>query len=411
MRFSSDGPVFLSDGTARARLAADYDCAIYVECDGTQIHEHRINQGAGNTMSCFIQSETGKEFRLRCNNRTGWWLSIQCSFDGRTITQQCGCPPQQDSPAFQVGAGPNTIKPFKFAQVMLPGVGMQWMVPDTHNLGLIELKVWRCRRGDDAPSVPQHLIQSHISSIEVAEFEHNVLVAQQDKAAMHCTVLGGSEPVIGNLPVASLPLDSPEHPFAVFRFHYRPIEILQSIGVIQRRQPEAPLAPRPVRLNQGHGVQGQWTPYMPPPSRSSNGSGFQPRLLQYIRPASIPRPSSISSASSIASAGSYLPVAPAPSRAGSIYAPSAAGSFALRPPSSITSGSAGLIDKEDNDDSASVHSLKTEMEFIAYQVDEMYDGMQDMKKQLDRIEEKLSRLLDRPSSAAAGDDQPTKPDA
>ncbi|KAH9933767.1 uncharacterized protein B0H18DRAFT_1115148 [Fomitopsis serialis] len=404
MRFQSDVPDSrLPSGTLQTHSAADYDYDFYIECDGARIDEYYVKKECNNIMSCFVASVQGKasptpEHRLRCNNKTNWWLAVQCSIDGRCIVEKCGCPPLQDSPAFQMRAGVNLILPFLFKEVALASPDIQWMVPDPSHLGLIELRVWRCRAGQARPW-PHDYVQS---SVDAALFKYAVLVGEQSKA-MHCTVLGSPEPVLDNIPTAN-------HIVRVIQFLGQPmssvlnhasfpIDMLGSIRAMTRPLIPQPVAPTPVRLHHGQ-LQGPWpqAPGQYVPRLGSSGPHFQAGPSQYapVAPAAS-RPNSISSVGSLASAGPYP--FQAPSRAGSIYAPSEAQSIAVRPPSSKPSiGVDG--DQDEDDDDAEVRSLKTEMKVIGLQVEEMSEDMKVMKRQLDRIEAKLTRIVDRPSLVA-----------
>lgn len=133
LRFQS-GPTFLF--SLDPSPEPKYEPDLYVGCGGARLAKYDTQKEAA--APCTVGKETKgvsffrairslsshtivlQEVRLRCHNKTGHWLLVQCTVEYRMLTQKCGCPPLEDSPAFRADAGRNRTRSFVFAAVVVP---------------------------------------------------------------------------------------------------------------------------------------------------------------------------------------------------------------------------------------------------------------------------------------------------
>jgi len=191
--------------------------------DDVALEEYDVDQ-RGNTYSCWIASQAGKNFVIRCkaepllesialNVYTDGAIAtspiFQASLAAREHSIQ-GCPISAD-----------TVRPFAFSKVSLTDdETIAAAEQQLTNLGTIEIKIFRVAV----------LEISNFVSKELKLPNNSVIHERSKKMSMHHVTL--QETVAGPTTKSATTILLDNAPFATFIFRYRPKEFLRAQGII-----------------------------------------------------------------------------------------------------------------------------------------------------------------------------------
>ncbi|OCH94518.1 hypothetical protein OBBRIDRAFT_884708 [Obba rivulosa] len=262
---------------------------VAIVCDGEELTEYNIEKARrGKLVTCWIASEAGKEFTIRTTNRnTDESFSFDFVLDGDKLSWgqfMEAREPDEDAQFGDTAGIPGSdgkIRPFKFCMIDTTDDYQQVSTNvDMDNLGLIEICVRRARvdeedaglelkvkqasdadddsewdectpiiheqAGDRRLSLRLRKVEDSGSGsksgsdadTDSGEIESWLVHEQSKRAGWHRISLGEEreEQQLAEIPVHFL--DSTQHPFAKFRFFYRPRDRLIADRIIPLPSPQ-----------------------------------------------------------------------------------------------------------------------------------------------------------------------------
>lgn len=195
-----------------------------IVCDGNELEVYDVKQEGTSSLSAFIASEAGKQFKIKfSNNLTHFDFAVHLHVDGRLVENlhfEAGSSGEFSGPY----NSPRSILPYKFQELQLVDPDLE-DAPVAPEMGIIELKAYRCKTRSTAKS----------SSQFVHEDPHRGRVSELSKKAGWHHVAHGDE-----IPAAKCPnnlivdlLDPRKGPpYASIKVFYRPRELLRAQGII-----------------------------------------------------------------------------------------------------------------------------------------------------------------------------------
>ncbi|KAI0058957.1 hypothetical protein BV25DRAFT_1918869 [Artomyces pyxidatus] len=183
-----------------------------------------------NTAVCYIQSDVGKEFEIQYDdyNEGGTFMDVECFIDGQRVAKKTADPGQRRKRISGVRTSATTCAAFKFSAIVVVDDDEANGVTGGPCMGLIEVRLHRVQLV--GRHTTQRMYQPRPSPLNSAPISE-----KSKKGGWHQISLGSSQTSHWRpSTVYSSMLDSVRHPLAVFRFYYRPKEILQAEGIIAR---------------------------------------------------------------------------------------------------------------------------------------------------------------------------------
>lgn len=207
------------------------DFTVWIDSEGQELEEYEIQVEDENTVSCYIASEVGKEFRICWIDGTRMnQCVVACYMDGRPVGGKPSARTQSGGiEGVYTAAG--TVRPFKFSPVVTTDDDD---IADPDNvdpdLGCIQVEIHRVagRRNRalqaDREQDPQDRGRVH---------DVGPVHERSKKLGAHHVALGQEAfRADGKRPQFLRPNYAGDGPYAVFKFLYRPREILLARGII-----------------------------------------------------------------------------------------------------------------------------------------------------------------------------------
>ncbi|VDB94381.1 unnamed protein product [Peniophora sp. CBMAI 1063] len=183
---------------------------------------HRARLVCGNTMDAFVPSIAGEAFHVKLARskevHSADPLCFKVWVDGRYM-QGYAVSPLSDSAVMEGVYDSVGVRPFVFSNIETTEDDDEGHELDVSKLGLIEIRVWRAivtRDGEQPDQGYYKNVQRHLGPVP----------KKLDKVGWHGVSLGDYRPHNGLFRTHSAYIDSPSTPYATFRFHYRPLDIL-----------------------------------------------------------------------------------------------------------------------------------------------------------------------------------------
>ncbi|KAH9042716.1 hypothetical protein EDB85DRAFT_2226861 [Lactarius pseudohatsudake] len=197
--------------------------SVAVVCDGKELEMYDVKQEGMSSLTAFITSEAGKQFKITySNNLTKFDLAICLYIDGQLI--RCACTLARSSEELLgLRNSAHSVLPFKFQELQLVDPDLE-DVPAAPEMGTIELKAYRChvRHIIKAPSqfMDEGLHKGRVSELSKKAGWHHVATGDEIPDS-HCN----------DVEVDFLdPRTGPPH--ASIKISYRPRELLRAQGII-----------------------------------------------------------------------------------------------------------------------------------------------------------------------------------
>lgn len=195
-----------------------------IVCDGKELETYDVKPESTSSLTGFIASEAGKEFKITMsNNLTNFAVSIRVFVDGRQVRKMC-LRAQSSNECLGVYKGSHSILPFKFQELQLVDPDLE-DAPVAPEMGTIELKAYRCRTtGLAKKSKRQHKYE---------DLHWGRVSERSKKAGWHHVATGDEIPANRGHRVNLNYLDSRNNPpYASIKISYRPRELLRAQGII-----------------------------------------------------------------------------------------------------------------------------------------------------------------------------------
>jgi len=193
-----------------------------ITCEGNELEMFDVKQEDPSSMTAFMASEAGKEFRVTYENHmVDCDLSLLLIIDGETVRKSY-VRAREVNRIVGIAKGLTSVLPFKFQELELvdPDEEDAPVVPE---MGTIEVRAFRTR----ALRVVDH--QPH----EQYGLHRGRVSERSKKAGWHHVSTGDEIPTDG--PTSTIIfnyVDRPKAPCATFKVFYRPRALLMAQGVI-----------------------------------------------------------------------------------------------------------------------------------------------------------------------------------
>ncbi|KAH9047254.1 hypothetical protein EDB84DRAFT_1573692 [Lactarius hengduanensis] len=196
-----------------------------IVCDGKELETYDVKQEGMSSLTAFIASEAGKQFKVTfSNNLTDFGLTVYLFIDGQLIRHVFTRAGSPWSPEFLgLHNSAHSVLPFKFQELQLVDPDLE-DAPAAPEMGTIELKAYRCRK--------RHTIKSQSQSMHKGLHKGRVSELSK-KAGWHYVATGDEIPNSRPNKVEVDYLDSwTGPPYASIKISYRPRELLRAQGII-----------------------------------------------------------------------------------------------------------------------------------------------------------------------------------
>ncbi|KAM5540405.1 hypothetical protein V8D89_005863 [Ganoderma adspersum] len=201
----------------------------HICCDGKELEQYQAQQEDGLTMACWIPSESGKAFTVNWgDNSSNTLMQVKILVDGRCVGRY----------AHELGPGgcmsglidrPDQTRSLLFSQLELTDddalASRSSTASGLEKLGSIEVQMRKV----------QAYVKATTPSFVGEVSEIGPVHERSKKAGVHAVSIGAAVPRQPEL--GRTPIELQSEPFVVFKFLYRPIELLRANGI-------APLPPR-----------------------------------------------------------------------------------------------------------------------------------------------------------------------
>ncbi|KAM5531067.1 hypothetical protein V8D89_011096 [Ganoderma adspersum] len=203
--------------------------AAHICCDGKELAQYQPQQEDERTVTCWIPSEGGKSFTVHWRDYSAATLvQVNILVDGRCVGRMAH---ERKPGGYLSGvlSRPDQMRPFLFSQLQL--TDDEAVAPRSAaaasalaKLGCIEIEMRSVFAFVEAPNL------AYVGDIPEIGPVHE----RSKKAWVHAVSIGKAVPHPLTMGKTALGLE--QEPFVVFRFFYRPIEVLRAGGI-------APLPP------------------------------------------------------------------------------------------------------------------------------------------------------------------------
>ncbi|KAF8271132.1 hypothetical protein EI94DRAFT_1827890 [Lactarius quietus] len=195
-----------------------------IVCEGRELEMYDVKQEGMSSLTAFIASEAGKEFKITfSNNLPNCEVVIFLLVDGRLVQSVC-LQAWSSSEIFGPYTNAHSILPFKFQELQLFDPDLE-DAPAAPEMGTIELKAYRCQtQYFREPS--KQLLYDDLHQGRVSE--------RSKKAGWHHIATGNEIPIRYRPHEVEVNyLDSwAGPPYASVKIFYRPRELLRAQGII-----------------------------------------------------------------------------------------------------------------------------------------------------------------------------------
>ncbi|KAH9072853.1 hypothetical protein EDB83DRAFT_2516616 [Lactarius deliciosus] len=195
-----------------------------VVCDGRELETYDVKQEGTSSLTAFIASEAGKQFKITfSNNLTNFEFASFLHIDGRlvqTMHLRAGASGQFLGPYNSA----RSILPYKFQELQLVDPDLE-DAPVAPEMGTIELKAYRCQTrcitGPSSRIAHEDLYEGRVSELSKKAGWHHVATGDE------IPVRSRSHDIIVDY------LDSRTGPpYVSIKVYYRPRELLRALGII-----------------------------------------------------------------------------------------------------------------------------------------------------------------------------------
>ncbi|KAN0130158.1 hypothetical protein V8E53_012103 [Lactarius tabidus] len=195
-----------------------------IVCDGKELETYDVKQESTSSMTGFIASEAGKQFKITVsNNLSNSGFSLRVFVDGRRV-EKVFLKAGSSEECLGVQKSSSSILPFKFQELQLVDPDLE-DAPAAPEMGTIELQVYRCQKvGIKKRSKWQYKHE---------DLHWGRISERSKKAGWHHVATGDEIPVKRVHKILSDYLDSEDGPpYASIKIFYRPRELLRAQGII-----------------------------------------------------------------------------------------------------------------------------------------------------------------------------------
>jgi len=195
--------------------------AARIICDGQDLEEFAVKVEDEKTISCYISSDVGKTFFISIKNEFDSLVSGRCFVDGIHAEGLYIHPTEElTSEGYRVDEG--TVKPYVFVPLMVTDDESVANPRDPvfRDLGAIEVRIHRVTKG--AP-------------VQASRKEPSVTVVHERSKKAGTHRVSFAEPTSATRITFYTPnyIDPIDSPYAVFKFRYRPRDLLKAQGIIE----------------------------------------------------------------------------------------------------------------------------------------------------------------------------------
>ncbi|KAH9933757.1 uncharacterized protein B0H18DRAFT_981894 [Fomitopsis serialis] len=204
------------------------DCEILITCDGKALDEYNV-EAEDNVIECYVASESGQTFEIKCSNHSSAFLVMRTAVDGRPFPRPKSTNAGDTNVTLRCEHGVDKSERLMFERLCITDDDAAAKVlSHGDHLGLIEVCVARAIRKEDRPWKASSITARNIGPIhETAK-----------KGGMHCVSFGDTQPYpIRKTIVDVTYIDKWTAPYITFKFRYRPHAILQAQGIVEAIQP------------------------------------------------------------------------------------------------------------------------------------------------------------------------------
>ncbi|KAH9047252.1 hypothetical protein EDB84DRAFT_600096 [Lactarius hengduanensis] len=197
-----------------------------IVCDDVELETYDVKQEGTSSLTAFIASEAGKQFKVTySNNLTDFELNICVYIDGQCLRAMC-LRPGESSQFLGPYNSACSVLPLEFQELQLVDLED---VPVASETGMIELKGYRCRiLGVTTVPLPPQSAHKGLHGGRVSELSK--------KAGWHHIATGNEIPIRPRLKKDILKIDYHDprrgSPYASIKIFYRSRELLRAQGVI-----------------------------------------------------------------------------------------------------------------------------------------------------------------------------------
>ncbi|KAI0922851.1 hypothetical protein AcV5_009722 [Taiwanofungus camphoratus] len=264
---------------------------VSIVSEGVDLEEYNVRVHGGKIVTAHIESEAGKEFVYEYCNSLQTTIAIETTIDGSRIPSIIHCQPGMTG--YDVGhcITRHEVRPYKFAEIAV--TSDQPNEDGASSIGVIELRMFRVKNVTFASDLEE--------SESETEFEPIDGHTPGDSRRRHHIALGKSRDVLDDhpweRPIKECDyLDKRDNPFVIFRFLYRPREMLERlIGKTSGPTPSRAAPSRKQKPRKGdRDRQREPTSKDLPPRKAKSHPRRSARLLQSraspIQPQDAPQP-------------------------------------------------------------------------------------------------------------------------
>ncbi|KAH9067806.1 hypothetical protein EDB87DRAFT_43864 [Lactarius vividus] len=197
--------------------------SVAIVCDGEELETYGVKQEGMSSLTAFIASEAGKQFKVTySNNLVNFDLVVYLYIDGQLIRHACTRARSSDELLGPYNSA-RSILPFKFQELQLVDPDLE-DVPAAPEIGTIEFKAYRCHLRH-ITKLPSQFMHEGLHKGRISELSK--------KVGWHHVATGDEIPVKRPNRATVDYLDSwTGPPYASIKMFYRPRELLRAQGII-----------------------------------------------------------------------------------------------------------------------------------------------------------------------------------
>ncbi|TFY64528.1 hypothetical protein EVJ58_g2561 [Rhodofomes roseus] len=204
------------------------DCEVHITCDGRTLDEYNV-EVEGNVVECYVASEAGKTFKIKCSNHSLEHVSVLTAVDGQQFPRPEAMSGGRLNRTLRCEDGRvDGTRTLLFAEIPITDdENAPREIPDGKRPGTIEVKITRSRLKRKTSWAPSRKTKAQPENIET-------LHETTKKSGMHCVSFGKT--ILCCKPTNTkyvTRIDRWSAPYVTFKFHYRPHAILKARGIIE----------------------------------------------------------------------------------------------------------------------------------------------------------------------------------
>ncbi|KAI0920840.1 hypothetical protein AcW2_005989 [Taiwanofungus camphoratus] len=208
-----------------SQMPKHHQLSVSIVCDKKAFKEYSVKIENERTISCFIASEAGKTFKIRCKNRLSTHaVGFNNYIDGRYQSGRI-CDPHERMECKGVMISAESLRPFYFADIVTTDDDT---IADPESAGLnaigcIEIRVYRV----------SYDLNSECNKYEECR-ETGPVHESSKMAGTHCVSFGDAIEYHSRKITVGY-IDHENCPYATFKFFYKPRSVLQAQRIIRSR--------------------------------------------------------------------------------------------------------------------------------------------------------------------------------